>query len=126
MKTGAGKFCASVVLPMPGCPCRTMIGGSFAVVRMICISILQGGACPISANFELGLKRQAEAVRLASFAGAADKDFTNLLSDGRPATDRELVVNPQREIGVAVGAVAKASTELAVDVDQPALADNSF
>src|SRR5262245_38238083 len=126
MKTGAGKFCASVVLPMPGWPCRTAIGGSFAVVRMICISILQGGACPIAADLELGLERQTEAVGLAGFAGAADENFANLLGDGWPTTDRELVVDPQREIGVAVGAVAKAGTELAVDVDQPALADDSF
>src|SRR5262249_32901309 len=119
MKTGAGKFCASVVLPIPGCPCRTVIGGSFAVVRMICILILQGGARPITTNLEFGLKRHAEAVGLAGFAGMADEDLANLLGDGRLATDRELVVDPQREIGVAVGAVAKAGTELAVDVDQP-------
>src|SRR5262249_53249734 len=74
----------------------------------------------------LGLERQAEAVGLAGFAGMADEDLANLLGNGRPATDRELVVDPQREIGVAVGAVAKAGAELAVDFDQPALTDDGF
>src|SRR6516225_4029134 len=97
MKTGAGKFCASVVLPMPGCPCRTMIGGSFAVVRMICISILQGGACPIAADFELGLERYAEAVGFTGFAGMADEDFPYLLSDLWPANSYDLVVDPKRD-----------------------------
>jgi len=48
---------------------------------MICISILQWGACPIAADLELGLERHAEAVGLAGFAGMADKDFPDLLSD---------------------------------------------
>src|SRR5262245_44573096 len=126
MKTGAGKFCASVVLPMPGCPCRTMIGGSFAVVRMICISMLQWGTEPVAADFGFGLERHAKAVGLAGLTGMASEDLAYLLGDGWPATSHELVVDPERQVDVAVGAVAEARAERGVCVDQPTLADDCF
>src|SRR5262245_36478785 len=95
MKTGAGKFCASVVLPMPGCPCRTMIGGSFAVVRMICISILQWGTDPVAADFGFGLEQHAKTVGRAGRTGVASKDLAYLLGDGGTATSHDLGVDPQ-------------------------------
>src|SRR5262249_39595486 len=113
---------------MPGCPCRTMIGGSFAVVRMICISILQWGACPISANFELGLERYAEAIRFTGLAGMADEDLANLLGDLWPANSYDLVVDPKRDPNVVFifRPITEARAQLGVDRGEPSFTNYGF
>src|SRR5262249_38023549 len=113
---------------MPACPCRTMIGGSFAVVRMICISIVQGGACPIADDLKLGLKRHAEAVGLAGFAGMADEDFPYLLGDLWPANSYDLVVDPKRDPNVVFifRPITEARAQLGVDRGEPSFTNYGF
>jgi hypothetical protein len=95
---------------------------------MICISILQGGACPIAADFELGLERYAEAVGFTGFAGMADEDFPYLLSDLWPANSYDLVVDPKRDPNVVFifRPITEARAQLGVDRDEPGFTNYGF
>src|SRR5262249_17373939 len=81
-------------------------------LHALVLHFFQRCAGPVAADFGFSLKRHAEAVGFASLAGMTDEDLAYLLGDGWPADSRNLVVNPQRDVDIAVGAVAEARTEL--------------
>src|SRR6516164_1550726 len=94
--------------------------------RKWCGRLLERRSCPVPPDLELGAERNAEAVVLPCLYGVPDQQLADLLGDRRSAADDELVMDPQREISVAVRSVAEAGAKLSVRIDEPALADDGL
>src|SRR5262249_3237086 len=81
---------------------------------------------PATADLVVGIERYPEVIELAGLAGVAHQDLADLIGNLRPAADHEFVMHPKHDDGIAIPSVAKSRTQLVVDPDQPALANDGF